>query len=73
MGKGTMAKTEHDYLRLAQWAHKKYTDNPYIMKNRELRQKYIDTLAYFMDIEFAKAEEMAKDSDFRLPEEKENA
>jgi hypothetical protein len=73
MGKGTMAKTAHDYLRLAQWAHRKYTNNPYIMKNRELRQKYIDTLAYFLDIEFSKAEEMAKDDHFRLPKEKENA
>ena len=72
MGKGTMGKNAHDYLRLAQWAHQKYTNNPYIMKNRELRHKYIDTLAYFLDIEFSKAEEMAKDSDFSLPKE-ENA
>ena len=68
-----MGKTAHDYLRLAQWANKKYNDNPYIMKNRELRQKYIDTLAYFLDIPFSTAEDMAKDDNFRLPKEKENA
>lgn len=65
-----MAKTEHDYLALAQWANTKYKNNPNIMKNGELRQKYIDTLAYFLDIGFSEAEEMAKDPDFRLPKEK---
>lgn len=69
-----MPKTNHDYLRLAQWAYQKYLDNPYIMANRAILNKYIDTLALNLDIPFDTAEEMAKDRDFRLPkEEKENA
>lgn len=69
-----MPKTNHDYLRLAQWAYRKYEDNPYIMANRSLLNKYIDILALNLDIPFETAEEMAKDPDFRLPkEEKENA
>ena len=64
-----MAKTAHDYLALAQWAAKKYQNNPYIMKNGELKQKYVDTLAYFLDVPFETALEMAQDPDFRLPKE----
>lgn len=68
-----MAKTNDDYLRLAQWAWKKYQDNPNIMPNGELVNKYIDILALNLDIHFDTAKEMAKDPDFRLPKETENA
>ena len=64
-----MAKTAHDYLALAQWAATKYKNNTGIMKNAELKQKYIDTLAYFLDVPFETAKEMAEDPDFRLPKE----
>ena len=62
-------KTNNDYLRLAQWAYKKWTDQPAIMKNRELRDKYIDILALNLDLHFQDALEMAKDQDFKLPKE----
>jgi hypothetical protein len=62
-----MGKTAHDYLALAQWAQRKYESNPNIMAHRGIRDKYVDTLAYFMDISFETALEMAKDQDFRLP------
>lgn len=69
-----MAKTAADYLALAQWAQRKYENNLDIIAIQGIRNKYVDTLAYFLDISFETALEMAKDQDFRLPkEEKENA
>lgn len=69
-----MPKTNHDYLRLAQWAYQKCREDTYTIRNRAMLNKYIDTLALVLDIPFETAEEMAKDPDFRLPkEEKENA
>jgi hypothetical protein len=69
MGKTRMAKTANDYLALAQWAQRKYQNNPGVMAHRGIRDKYVDTLAYFLDVSFDTALEMAKDNDFRLPKE----
>jgi hypothetical protein len=69
MGKNYMAKSTADYLRLAQWAYKKYSATPGYMSAMSLWFRYVDILSYELQIPFETAREMSKDPNFRLPEE----